>query len=414
MNETDDIITRCPACQTSFRITGEQLKVAAGAVRCGACLRIFQAEDEIIEIPGLAAVTDTLPGLQGSAPMPPLQFAISESHVESDVERRLPDGYERAESFLAVGEGLAATTEESADEAVHEQVTEPAAEFPQISFDDTPLDESLSDSIVNQFWRDWYDFVEASYIETSDAEASNMTANDIATSRVQEAHRQGKVVEQCASEELANAADDAYPEKDHVEATELDLDEDLETLVGHLDLENNQAEIIESELLDIPPQHGWSKAVAPVMVVLLLLTGLAQYAWFNKGNYAQDVRMRPYLLTLCDWTGCVLPDYVNNDDLVTQNLVIRPHKSVEGALVVDAILRNSAVFRQRFPLLELQFEDINGHLVAMRRFSPQEYLAGELRGLRFIPANTEVRFSLEILRPGEEAVGFSLKVVHRS
>ena len=42
---TDSQITQCPKCDTTFRITPAQLKVAKGAVRCGACLHVFRASD---------------------------------------------------------------------------------------------------------------------------------------------------------------------------------------------------------------------------------------------------------------------------------------------------------------------------------------------------------------------------------
>ena len=37
--------TRCPHCAAQFKITDEHLKQARGAVRCGSCLQIFQAND---------------------------------------------------------------------------------------------------------------------------------------------------------------------------------------------------------------------------------------------------------------------------------------------------------------------------------------------------------------------------------
>src|SRR5690606_29830250 len=37
------LVTQCPHCQTRFRLTPEQLGVAGGHVRCGACLEVFHA-----------------------------------------------------------------------------------------------------------------------------------------------------------------------------------------------------------------------------------------------------------------------------------------------------------------------------------------------------------------------------------
>ena len=39
------MISECPACRTRFQVTEEQLSVAEGRVRCGACLTVFQGRD---------------------------------------------------------------------------------------------------------------------------------------------------------------------------------------------------------------------------------------------------------------------------------------------------------------------------------------------------------------------------------
>jgi len=42
-------ITNCPACQTQFVVTEEQLNQHNGKVRCGQCLHVFNAKDELVE-----------------------------------------------------------------------------------------------------------------------------------------------------------------------------------------------------------------------------------------------------------------------------------------------------------------------------------------------------------------------------
>ena len=41
--------TRCPGCQTTFRVTAEQLKARAGKVRCGQCQLVFNVLDNFID-----------------------------------------------------------------------------------------------------------------------------------------------------------------------------------------------------------------------------------------------------------------------------------------------------------------------------------------------------------------------------
>jgi len=43
------MITRCPACATTFRVTPEQLKAQHGKVRCGQCQHVFNALDTLLD-----------------------------------------------------------------------------------------------------------------------------------------------------------------------------------------------------------------------------------------------------------------------------------------------------------------------------------------------------------------------------
>jgi hypothetical protein len=103
-----------------------------------------------------------------------------------------------------------------------------------------------------------------------------------------------------------------------------------------------------------------------------------------------------------------LPSKVDITQVKSSNLVVRSHPEFSGALVVDAILYNRAPFSQPFPLLEMRFADINGQLLASRRFKPSEYLAGELAGKAEMPPQTPIHIALDILDPGTQAVNYSL------
>jgi len=49
------VYTRCPQCETTFRLTAAQLKARHGQVRCGRCQSIFQADQHLVERPPKAA-----------------------------------------------------------------------------------------------------------------------------------------------------------------------------------------------------------------------------------------------------------------------------------------------------------------------------------------------------------------------
>ncbi|RFQ40955.1 hypothetical protein D0N87_02760 [Pseudomonas sp. ATCC 13867] len=45
---SDSFITQCPHCQTRFRVNSAQLGAASGAVRCGTCLKVFNAPQNML------------------------------------------------------------------------------------------------------------------------------------------------------------------------------------------------------------------------------------------------------------------------------------------------------------------------------------------------------------------------------
>lgn len=65
------MLTRCPACDTRFRVTAEQLKARSGRVRCGKCQHIFSALDSLIEEPlvVIAPLTAEPPGQLPPVPL---------------------------------------------------------------------------------------------------------------------------------------------------------------------------------------------------------------------------------------------------------------------------------------------------------------------------------------------------------
>ena len=50
-----NLITQCPSCGTSFRVTEPQLQAHGGKVRCGNCLSIFNGRDALVSVPEAAA-----------------------------------------------------------------------------------------------------------------------------------------------------------------------------------------------------------------------------------------------------------------------------------------------------------------------------------------------------------------------
>ncbi|EPG2915426.1 DUF3426 domain-containing protein, partial [Pseudomonas aeruginosa] len=157
------------------------------------------------------------------------------------------------------------------------------------------------------------------------------------------------------------------------------------------------------------PRRQWPRRLGWLLLILLALGGLAaQYVAYHFDELARQDAYRPWFAQLCPEIGCTLPSKVDVEQIRSSNLVVRSHPEFSGALVVDAIIYNRASFSQPFPLLELRFADLNGHLIANRRFKPGEYLGGELAGRTEMPPQVPIHVSLDILDPGPKAVNYSL------
>lgn len=69
--------SRCPNCQTVFRVTPEQLRARAGKVRCGQCQAVFNALDSLLEEEKPAA----------PAPAPVIALEPTPSHPTTSTTR---------------------------------------------------------------------------------------------------------------------------------------------------------------------------------------------------------------------------------------------------------------------------------------------------------------------------------------
>ncbi|MFA7279978.1 MAG: DUF3426 domain-containing protein [Sterolibacterium sp.] len=120
------MITRCPDCETSFRVTPEQLKAVQGKVRCGKCQHVFNAIETLLETTGE-------PG-QAPASLPDL--------LESEEFPREPSLFnEPAEGAVA---DLAVTDEPEPELESTTDTDEPAQEIEPLLHEEPPGKTSLT------------------------------------------------------------------------------------------------------------------------------------------------------------------------------------------------------------------------------------------------------------------------------
>ena len=169
-----------------------------------------------------------------------------------------------------------------------------------------------------------------------------------------------------------------------------------------------QLALTPEELIALPTRRyrRWWMPLA-VLVAIALLAAQVLYLQFD--TWAKNPDIRPVYEWLCPHLQCKLPVMRSLDEIRSKNLVVRANPDVPGELMVDALIVNQARFEQPFPVIELRFSSMEGRPIAARRFKPEEYLAGELKGATMFAPMTPVHIALAIEDPGTDAVSYYIQ-----
>ncbi|MGQ9426222.1 DUF3426 domain-containing protein [Gilvimarinus sp. F26214L] len=501
-----NMITRCPACDTSFRITEAQLNTARGAVRCGSCLHIFKASENLVPARDGKPQADTTrpaspakPGSPDGSPAEPRRRETGPGTRDNSAARR------PAQAPSSQDEPLNSAFEGSLDSDWHygmglDEVGTDAGQNNMLRFDQASIDgdegtgEDFSDDLLisdemvvagSERSGAFGDDLSESFLELDgwkpaerslfdrstkpkpqdDDEDQNAPDESWALSLLEEDEDdsagaapaspkprddQPSIAEPFAELQLGPSEHEepaqqkraknprpgnrtaphsqtsksaqaplGVTEGDRIEPSwnlrdELDLDEEFSPAsLEHDDFRQERSALlsrIEPEPVEFSVHQGrnWRGTLLWGSMALLGLVALiVQIGWLQFERLSREQPYRDLYARICPLIGCELPSLAAPELIRTSNLVVRSHPQAEGALMVDTILLNTAPYQQPFPDLVLTFSDIHGQTLAERRFTPREYLAGELAGQNQMPSNQPVHLSLEIVDPGSEAVNYS-------
>ncbi|BAN50829.1 DUF3426 domain-containing protein [Metapseudomonas resinovorans] len=448
---TDSFVTQCPHCQTSFRVSRAQLAVAHGAVRCGACLHVFNAAQQLLAAKGEATLAPP-PATKAKAPAPaaPQAPAAPMPSVAAVLRQPQPHAAPLQPTATPVkpsGDTLWIHDDLDLDSLdLDEELAKLEQEEQRLSRDllgpnaptrgepqATPRhDEGWAEALLEAEERKSPLIAEAEL--TAEPEPEPEADFDLRAEPELQAPAQGPDTEPAPRTEpslsmdlvedepgpdfsLGPARDDERDDLDD-EPDDLDPPHTAEPVRQQVH-QRSEPGLRDDGLLNLndePLQLDWQESRRPwgrwigwLLLNLIAIIALGtQYVWYHFNELARQDQYRPWFQQICPEIGCKLPSKVDIELIKSSNLVVRSHPEFSGALVVDAILYNRAAFAQPFPLLELRFADINGQLLASRRFKPGEYLSGELAGQAEMPPQTPIHISLDILDPGTKAVNYSL------
>jgi predicted Zn finger-like uncharacterized protein len=344
------MLTQCPNCQTTFRVTTEILRVADGQVRCGRCQTQFDALERLIDENESAPVQSRRAAHErGAAAQPretPRDIEVEEPaaqeditlegrHIEISGRYRMPDS-PRGEPQIR---------EETVEEWVEIDDIDEAADADAAAID---VEEELLDAD-----------------ESAGIEVTEQRTEDAEQEEAQEAY-----------EELA-------------EQTEPEVD-----------------------LLARPARPAvaplWKMLAGPLVLLLAI-----QIVHTYRHELARRPGVGPAIMSLYGALGANLqPDWdLHAYEILQWHLGSDP--AVPGTLKVRASLKNVASFAQPYPLLKLVLEDRWGERVREREFEPAEYLDPATAPDRLLAPAQQATATISIVDPGPDAEGFRFDVCLR-
>lgn len=382
--------TRCPECGTVFRVTSEQLRRKAGKVRCGHCQAVFNAfdqwqadSDELPTASPAEASMQVLPeevAAESAAETVHLSETVVEVVPEPDAERHSDAGpapFDPAATVVAAPEWL-----ESEPFVGLPAVAEPAfvpetpitpqgpEQSPEKATSCAPLDADVAEAVR-------FDAAETLVATPADRAGLSDDRNETPEQSTLAAREAGLV----AARELVEAS--SY------------------NRWSAGTLASDGRGVFDSEP---PARAAWPFAVG---VLLLLVVLLAQLAY----HYRTDIVLRmAWAQPLYASLGIDIP-LPRNPALVSIETSDLQSDNTRGLFVLQATLKNRAVFPQAWPALELSLTDVNDAVVARRVMYAAEYLPPGTASDAF-PANGDVAVRLWIEAKDIGASGYRLYIFY--
>jgi len=356
-----EAITRCPKCHTSFKLKKEHLNSARGAVRCGSCLTIFNANENLVE----------------DSTQPKSKAKPEKKPVKTKAKKHTPKNRNQADESWAQ---QLLEEEDDKDEIIDddpdetdEQHAEPKLKIPT---DTDPVFKIIEDELEHE---------------------KQQVDDDINEALIRE-----------------RIFEEEYQEAEAEPHFESNFDEEP--------FENEPSpepflHAFEAEPLEFTGpknQPFWQSNIfwASLSALLALLAAIQLFG-FNIDRWGRNATLRPYYASACEFLPCSLPTLVATDKIRIENMVVQNHPEKGGALLIDATIVNEAEFEQPFPSLLLSFSDPQAKPVDQFQFSPKDYVGGELAGNKNMPAQHPIHITLEVPDPGPQAVNYHFSIVKK-
>lgn len=446
------MFTRCPECRTRFYVTVEDLRNAQAYVRCGECDMVFSALETL-------SARDDEPAEEGhEAGLAPPLLKLRQAPEQLDEPGPLAEALGDDTPTVAAPEEPQTTTDVASDDGISPPPTpseaygtdafappdlpaiEPNSSPPRSGGDDATADSATADvppsapmpspgapppgtALTPGSAMDWRSSQEAKTVEFDLSEITGESGGRAPIEQViwsdEDDPEAAPVVSTLQIDlPLPGSTASATPaaEAEAVEETIFDDDEwgdlsydqdahddgisDAEDFI--LD-ERTEPEEPEPSGLNVRAPEFPSEAegdrstpwwLAAVAVLGALLA--AQFALSTSAGF--EFR--------CRTLGCTDSTKRDLTRIAALSTNVQRHPGIEGALLISATLRNDAPFPQPYPLVEVKLLDVQGDVIALRRFKPTEYVNDSAERAKGVMPEVLVPLVFEVVDPGIDAVTF--------
>lgn len=377
------MLTRCPACQTVFRVSSEQLAARAGRVRCGHCLNAFNAEHNRVD-DGPDTDRPPGPGAAETASTP----ALPETPAPAPAEPATPVPETSQPAHPWVEAGIATFTIEEVEDAPDRDAPEPASTPFAPS---APPAEALPAVLHTRF-------NPIPTVSPVSLRAEWEAAETLATP--EEAPAAGNLMKEAPSSEMPA---EALAERAAAVAA---------PLLAHHDSAAETPVLAEAVAagVEIPPplemaearRHRLGMAVGCLVALLA-----AQSLFLFRQPLTQAIpALRPALAGLCDRLGCALPLPREAAQISIETSDLHPEPGGQGEFVLHATLRNRAGYPQAYPHVELSLTDAADKALVRRVFSPEEWAPEPARSAGGFAPGSTAEVTLPFSAAGVAALGY--------
>lgn len=381
--------TRCPECQTTFRVTPDQLRARAGKVRCGQCQMVFNALDSLIE--------EHLPTSNDLPALPPETSAAAQVELVAPIDFSPPPPASRLEAENQPEPMAPASMPEEDDLA--DPVNAPM---------DADADENADDDADRDTGEE-EDTDAVPAVPATDPALSVLLEPTFSATSTADSRRE-------PSEQGAEPAVDGDPVTplSEAEAHELGKATGL---------------ILPREMTEVPGYSKWSAGVmaAPVhpeaplsmrwpyivVATLLAIALLGQVSYRFRTELSINVPLlRPALEKMSASLGTTIPLARRVDLISIESSDLQSDTARGNMLVLSATVRNRAAFPQAYPALELALTDTRDTPIARRVFLPEEYLPATQPADQPIGPHADVGVRIWIEAKDINAAGYRLYVFY--